>query len=151
VARHRVRIKLRRCLNAARRRDPAPIPGGQAPAPAPGQPTPTPPAGPGTPPPPPPAFVSVTASDDDGFRLALSRPAVAAGTVTVELRNTDRGPHDLVVEPDGGGVEVGRFDPLAPDSVPVRKAVTLPAGRWRLYCSLGDHAEQGMEATLRAE
>jgi hypothetical protein len=55
------------------------------------------------------------------------------------------------VEPEGGGAETARFDPLAPDAAPVRRAVALPAGRWRLYCSLGDHAEQGMEAILRAE
>ncbi len=146
AARRRVKAKLARCLTAARLVTPTLTPGGPAPQP----PSPTPPTGPGTPPPSLPGFVSATASDDDGFRLTLSRPAVAAGSVTVELRNSDRGPHDLVIEPDGGG-ETARFDPLAPDTAPVRKTIALPAGRWRLYCSLGDHAAQGMEATLRAE
>lgn len=149
TARKRLRRKLRRCLSAARRVVPAPTPGGPGPGPA--QPPPTTPTGPTPPAPTLPSFVGVTASDSDGFRLALSRPAVAAGNVTIELRNTDRGPHDLVVEPDGGGAETARFDPLAPDSAPTRKTVALPAGLWRLYCSLSNHAEQGMEVTLRAE
>jgi len=114
--------------------------------------TPTPgPGSPDAPAPTLPSFVGVTASDDDGFRLTLSRPAVAAGSVTIELRNTDSGPHDLVVEPEGGGAEAARFEPVGPDSAPARKTVALPAGRWRLYCSLPTHAPRGMEAILRAE
>jgi hypothetical protein len=148
AARAQIRRKLRRCLRAARRPadDPGDDPVGGGPAPD-GDP-----GGPGTNPPPPtlPSFVGVTASDSDGFRLTLSRPVVAAGNVTIELRNTDSGPHDLVVEPDGGGAEVGRFDPADPGAV-ARKVVTLPAGRWRLFCSLPNHAAAGMEATLRAE
>ena len=70
--------------------------------------------------------------------------------VTIELRNVDNGPHDLVVEPEGGGDEVARFDEADPGAV-VRKAVPLSKGRWRLYCSLPGHAAIGMEATLRAE
>jgi hypothetical protein len=98
-----------------------------------------------------PSFVGVTASDVDGnFRLALSRPAVAAGNVTVELRNTDKGPHDLWIEPDGGGPAVAKFDPAAPDAV-VRKQVVLPKGEWYLYCTLPGHAADGMSARLRAE
>jgi plastocyanin len=147
TARAQVRRKLRRCLRAARRPDGSGGSPGDDPAPGDGNPTGP---GPGPPAPPLPRFVGVTASDNDGFRLALSRPAVAAGDVTIELRNTDSGPHDLVVEPDGGGAEVGRFDPADPGVV-TRKVVTLAAGRWRLFCSLPNHAAAGMEATLRAE
>jgi hypothetical protein len=148
AARKRVRRKLRRCLGAARRVVPAPPTGGVPVTPR--QPS-SPAPGPAPPGPTLPSFVGVTASDDDGFRLTLSRPAVAAGNVTIELRNTDSGPHDLVVEPDGGGAEVARLDPVGPGSPPLRKAVSLPAGRWRLYCSLSNHALAGMQVTLRAE
>jgi hypothetical protein len=141
----RVRRKLRRCLRAVRRAAERPSDGVTD---TPGD------GGPGSAAPPPGStllsFVGVTASDDDGFRLTLSRPAVAAGTVTIELRNNDSGPHDLVVEPDGGGAEVARFDAADPGVV-ARRSVALPAGRWRLYCSLPNHAALGMEATLRAE
>lgn len=147
-ARARVRRKLRRCLSSARSRSKQPS------APKPGDPalpisgSPTAPGGPA--PPSLPSFVGVTASDTDGFRLALSRPAVAAGAVTIELRNTDSGPHDLVVEPEGGGDEIARFDPAEPGAV-VRKTFALPKGEWRLFCSLPNHATAGMRATLRAE
>ena len=92
----------------------------------------------------------MTASDSDGFRLTLSRPAVAAGNVTIELHNIDNGPHDLVVEPDGGGGAVADFDEADPGAV-VRKQVALAKGRWYLYCSLPNHEAIGMHATLRAE
>ena len=92
----------------------------------------------------------MTASDSDGFKLTLSRPAVAAGNVTIELRNIDNGPHDLVVEPEGGGVAVADFDEAGPGAV-ARKQVALAKGRWYLYCSLPGHEAIGMHATLRAE
>lgn len=146
TARSRVRRKLRRCLAVARReaKDPADGPSD------PGSPEPGAPSAPGTPGPSLPSFVGVTASDSDGFKLTLSRPAVAAGNVTIELRNIDNGPHDLVVEPEGGGVAVADFDEAGPGAV-ARKQVALAKGRWYLYCSLPGHEAIGMHATLRAE
>lgn len=149
-ARRRVKRRLRRCLAAARQRASEPaLPGTGTPPPQ----APTEPGAPVVPGPsqPLPSFVGATASDVDGFRLTLSRPAVAAGNVTIELRNTDSGPHDLVVEPEQGGAAAARFDAVEPGAAPTRKTVALPAGRWRLYCSLPNHALAGMEATLRAE
>lgn len=151
AARRRVRAKLRRCLRVARREPTPPVNGAP---PSAGQPAPQPGAPPGTPSPIPPpslpSFVGVTASDSDGFRLTLSRPAVAAGNVTVELRNIDSGPHDLWIEPDGGGPAVVKFEEADPGAV-TRKQVVLPKGDWYLYCSLPGHAASGMSARLRAE
>lgn len=148
AARVRARRKLRRCLREARSH-------GQTPGPLPGEPTPAPgqgggPPTPGTPPAPLASFTGVTASDSDGFRLTLSRPLVAAGDVTIELRNTDSGPHDLVVRPEAGGSEAARFGPADPGAV-VRKQVALARGRWYLFCSLSGHEAAGMHVTLRAE
>jgi hypothetical protein len=145
TARLRMRRKLRRCLRAARR-DPVGKP--TPPADTPDRPaTDDPGAPPGTPLP---SFVGVIASDTDGFRLALSRPAVAAGTVTIELRNTDSGPHDLAIRPDGGGADVAQFDSVEPGALR-RQPVSLAKGRWYLYCTLEGHEPAGMHATLRAE
>ncbi len=149
AARARVRRKLRRCLREARS-------DGQTPGPLPGEPAPpTPgqgggPSTPGSPPTPLASFTGVTASDSDGFRLTLSRPLVAAGDVTIELRNADSGPHDLVVRPEAGGPEAARFGPADPEAV-VRKRVALARGRWYLFCSLSGHEAAGMHVTLRAE
>ena len=143
-ARARARRKLRRCLRQARQgSERAAPPAGGAPPPQ------EPPTDPGTVPPPA-SFVGVVASDDDGFRLTLSRPAVDAGTVTIELRNTDSGPHDLAVRPDGGGPVIGQIEPVDPGGVK-RKGFALAEGEWRLFCTLDGHEAAGMSAKLIAE
>ena len=80
----------------------------------------------------------------------LSRQLVAAGTVRIELRNMGEDPHDLVVVPEAGGEAVHHFAEHDPDTWS-DAPVELPAGRYRLFCSLLDHAERGMQATLRVE
>ena len=118
--------------------------GATAPGPAPGSP-----GSPGTPtaPQPLPDYVAVTATE---WRLALSRPLVGAGLVTVELRNKGEDPHDLVVAPEGGGPPVHHFPETEPNTFPAA-GMQLAAGRYTLFCSLPGHAELGMTATLRVE
>jgi hypothetical protein len=112
---------------------PAPRPGapGSPGAPAPGQPLPD--------------YVAVTSSE---WRLALSRPLVGAGLVTVELRNAGEDPHDLVVAPAGGGTPAHHFPETDP-GVYTAAGMQLAAGRYTLFCSLPGHAEAGMTATLQ--
>jgi len=81
------------------------------------------------------------------FSLALSRPVVAAGDVTVEFNNAfAEDPHDLNVAPAGGGrvVHLGR---LAAGRVSTHR-IGLAEGRYRLFCSLDGHEALGMRATL---
>jgi hypothetical protein len=113
-----------------------------------------PPLDPGDPPPPPeppepalPRYVSATTTEWD---IVLSRQLVAAGTVRIELRNTGEDPHDLVVMPEAGGEAVHHFAEHDPDTWS-DAPIELPAGRYRLFCSLLDHAERGMQATLRVD
>lgn len=54
----------------------------------------------------------------DEFSLTLSRQKVKAGPVLIQLVNFGEDDHDL------------------------------RPGRYRLWCTLGDHHERGMEATL---
>jgi hypothetical protein len=112
-----------------------PVPGPGLPAspggPAPGQPLPD--------------YVAVTASE---WRLALSRPLVGTGLVTVELRNAGEDPHDLVVAPEGGGTPAHHFPETDP-GIYTAAGMQLPAGRYTLFCSLPGHAEAGMTATLQ--
>jgi hypothetical protein len=112
---------------------PAPGPGapGSPGGPAPGQPLPD--------------YVAVTASE---WRLALSRPLVGTGLVTVELRNAGEDPHDLVVAPEGGGTPAHHFPETDP-GIYTAAGMQLAAGRYTLFCSLPGHAEAGMTATLR--
>jgi hypothetical protein len=125
-----------------------PLPATPAPG-MPATPLPTPSPAPGPEPEPPPRRVSVRAEDDEPeeFSFGLSRPYVVSGEVTVELNNQGQDPHSLDLRPVGGEgapllvgeagpgeSRAGRFD-LAP-------------GRYRLWCSLPQHDEWGMNAEL---
>jgi hypothetical protein len=123
---------------------------GRGPAPGAGGPAPRSPGTPGSPGGPAPAqplpdYVAVTASE---WRLALSRPLVGAGLVTVELRNVGEDPHDLVVAPEGGGAPAHHFPETGPGTY-TASGMSLVAGRYTLFCSLPGHAEAGMTATLQ--
>jgi plastocyanin len=84
------------------------------------------------------------------FYFVLSRPSVKPGAVTIELNNQGEDPHNLnlLLEGDGG-------EPLQiPETDSLERSVEsfdLPAGKYRLWCSLPEHEEQGMTATLQVE
>jgi plastocyanin len=81
------------------------------------------------------------------YSFTLSRPALAAGEVIVELNNQGEDPHNLNLRR-----EDSEDEPLAVSeagSLERRTArFTLPAGTYRLWCSLPEHDERGMNATL---
>lgn len=150
-AKHRSR-KRRRCKHAKRKRKAHKrrLPAYKAPPRrrAPGKrPAGSPPSG-GTPGAPLGRYLSVATSE---FALSLSRPALAAGSVTLELRNVGEDPHNLVVSPDDGS-----HSPLAsfadtPSGGISTRSLTLPAGRYYLFCSLEGHESAGMHAQLRVQ
>jgi hypothetical protein len=92
----------------------------------------------------PPARVQVVAQE---YRLSLSRASVRPGRVIVQLANFGEDAHDLVLQ---------RAAPRArtfatPIVAPGRQAelvLRLAPARYRLWCSIGDHRERGMLATL---
>jgi len=84
------------------------------------------------------------------YYWVLSRPKVRAGAITVELNNQGEDPHNLnlrregdegaplqIPETDSGKLSAASFD--------------LPAGKYRLWCSLPEHEEKGMHTTLVVE
>lgn len=81
------------------------------------------------------------------FYFVLSRPDVRAGELTVELNNRGEDPHDLNIRAEGD-----EGPPLQiPETDSLQRRVSdfeLPAGKYRLWCSLPEHAEKGMHATL---
>lgn len=83
----------------------------------------------------------------DEWSYTLSRPEVSAGKVIVELNNQGEDNHNLKLEREGSGEP-----PLAvPEAAPAQQktaSFTLSAGTYRLYCSLFEHDEKGMHATL---
>jgi hypothetical protein len=136
AARHCSRGRHRRRRLEARR-----SPVSRTRRPGPGAPTP------GSPPAEPlPRYVSVAARE---WSLTLSRPLVGAGKVTVELRNVGEDPHDLVLSPDDGShTALASFPETGPGGV-TKLGVTVPAGRYLLWCSLPGHEGLGMHAKLQ--
>jgi hypothetical protein len=91
-----------------------------------------------------PARLSVKALE---FSFTLSRPSLPAGEAIVELNNQGEDPHDLNLQLQGSEeppLEVPEAGPLEHRTAKVE----LTAGSYRLWCSLPQHDEWGMNATL---
>lgn len=90
-----------------------------------------------------PARLSVKATE---FAYTLSRPSLIAGEAIVELNNQGEDPHNLNLELEAGGetLEVSEAGPLEHRTA----RFDLAAGHYRLWCSLPEHEELGMTATL---
>jgi hypothetical protein len=107
---------------------------------------------PGAEPDPPPRRVSVKADDatPEDFSFSLSRPFVVSGEVTVELNNQGQDPHNLNLRLKGSEdspLEVGEAGPGES-----RVAhLTLAPGAYRLWCSLPQHDEWGMNVELEVK
>lgn len=84
------------------------------------------------------------------YYFTLSRPTVKPGAVTIELNNQGQDPHNLNLQLEGSGGEPLQISET--DSLEHSVAnFDLPPGKYRLWCSLPEHEEKGMETTLRVE
>lgn len=81
------------------------------------------------------------------WSYTLSRPEVIAGTVIIELNNQGEDNHNLKLQREGSS-ELPLVVPEAAPDEHTTASVNLPAGTYRLYCSLFEHDEKGMHATL---
>jgi plastocyanin len=79
------------------------------------------------------------------LQLQLSRASVAAGATIVEQYNAGADPHNLILERQGA--VAFSFPTLEPGGNQ-RQTVNLAKGTWTLYCSLLNHKDLGMQATL---
>jgi plastocyanin len=84
------------------------------------------------------------------FSLTLSRAVLTPGLETIQLNNRGEDPHNLVVSPEDSHQPLAELPETGPDATHTQQ-VDLPAGRYRLWCSLPGHEEAGMKATLRVE
>lgn len=91
----------------------------------------------------PPARVQVVARE---FSYGLSRGAVPAGPVIVELVNAGQDAHDLRLR-RVGGTHVFAW-PTAQPGTHVDREIRLAPGRYVLWCAIADHRERGMHAVL---
>jgi hypothetical protein len=82
------------------------------------------------------------------LQLQLSRATLPAGAAIVEQYNAGEDPHDLILERQGMVVfSLPTLDP----GLNQRQTVNLARGTWTLYCSLLNHRELGMQATLTVD
>jgi hypothetical protein len=79
------------------------------------------------------------------LQLQLSRPSLSAGSAIVEQYNAGSDPHNLILEKGG---QVAFAYPTLDPGADQRQTVTLTRGTWTLYCSLLNHRDLGMQATL---
>jgi hypothetical protein len=91
--------------------------------------------------PPPPARLGVTARE---WSLVLSRSVLPAGRALVQLQNFGEDAHNLRIESADASIDV----PLTESGEVQQAQGTLPAGDYKVYCTLPGHDAAGMHARL---
>jgi plastocyanin len=159
-----VRLKhYRTCRKVAVPSEPAPsAPTTTPPAPSPAvTPSPTPTPAPTEPPvvpaPEPEAnAVRVTATETGNpYTYVPTRPTVHAGQLTVQLVNEGADPHDMYMqrvgphgEPEEAEIKIStKTEPGGQET----KSVVVQPGTYRMWCSFGNHAMEGMETHITVE
>jgi plastocyanin len=101
-----------------------------------------------------PNALGVAAEDQGGFRYTLSRQAVEAGELVVQLNNRGEDPHTMDMqkvnaeeEPEGPIVAEMSTAPGKQQT----ETIDVEPGTYRLWCTIGKHAMEGMEATITVE
>ena len=95
------------------------------------------------------AAATITVAADPGGDLAYDKKTLTApaGEVTIDFTNDSQVPHNVVLEQDGS--DAGSTDTITKSKT--SKAVTLDAGEYTFYCSVGNHRGAGMEGTLTVQ
>ena len=82
------------------------------------------------------------------FDLTLSKTKLIPGRAIIQFVNAGEDPHDLRVLRVGGETEVG-VGVVPPGGVVNLDTRLRKRATYKLWCSLSDHRQRGMEATLR--
>ncbi len=90
-----------------------------------------------------PARVQVVAKE---FSFGLSRVGVKAGPAVIELANFGQDPHDLRLQ-RAGARHIAGIGEVAPGRRR-QLSLKLAPGRYSLWCSVANHRQLGMRATL---
>ena len=91
-----------------------------------------------------PTRVQVTASE---FEYVLSRQSVKQGKATIQIVNLGEDPHDLAIRRVAPRARTYKTREVLPEGV-AHLSVRLYPGRYRVWCTIADHRERGMHATL---
>jgi plastocyanin len=90
-----------------------------------------------------PAQMQVVARE---YSFTLSRLHVKAGPAVIELANFGQDPHDLRLQRQGAR-HIAGLGVVAPGQR-AELSLRLPPGRYSLWCSVANHRQLGMRATL---
>jgi uncharacterized cupredoxin-like copper-binding protein len=88
--------------------------------------------------------MQVTSSE---FEFVLSRPKLRQGRAIVELVNLGEDPHDLALRRTARGARTYSTPEVLPGGIRTISLRLYP-GRYQLWCTIADHRERGMRATL---
>jgi hypothetical protein len=98
-----------------------------------------------------PNALGVAAEDQGGFRYTLTRQTVKAGELTIQLNNRGEDPHTMDMqklnaeeEPEGPIVAEMSTAPGKQQT----ETIDVEPGTYRLWCTIGKHAMDGMETTI---
>ncbi|ADV66102.1 cupredoxin domain-containing protein [Deinococcus maricopensis] len=70
------------------------------------------------------------------------------GPVQLNIVNDGKFPHALTLEGKVGGKEIEISTPVLTAGQKSVLVVNLPAGKYEVYCPVGNHEERGMKSTL---
>jgi uncharacterized cupredoxin-like copper-binding protein len=88
---------------------------------------------------------SVSLSETE-YEITPANPSVKkTGKVTFKVRNDGQVPHALEVEGPGEEAETGTIEPGKTGTVTVDLG---KAGRFEMYCPIGNHRQMGMEGEI---
>jgi uncharacterized cupredoxin-like copper-binding protein len=90
------------------------------------------------------AGTAVTAEETE-FSIKLSEQTFSPGTYTFTAHNAGTFPHDLTIA--GPGVDQAKTEVLQPGASG-EVTVELREGTYDVWCSVGNHRDQGMETTI---
>jgi plastocyanin len=88
--------------------------------------------------------LAIAADPGGAKKFTESSYSATAGSVEVDFANDSQLPH--AVEIEGNGVEETTETVTGADAPPL--TVDLKPGTYTIYCPVGDHRAEGMEATL---
>jgi uncharacterized cupredoxin-like copper-binding protein len=81
------------------------------------------------------------------YKIDPADPTVKAGSVTFDVTNDGATAHDLEIEGDGVEEVTDTIEPGASDQL----TVDLEPGTYEMYCTIGGHADLGMEGQVTVQ
>ena len=83
------------------------------------------------------------------YAMNAYEPTLAAGSVHFNVYNYDQDPHTFAIaDTHGHQISMTFQVPAGHTDTPVTVTATLPPGTYVLFCTLPQHAELGMKATI---